>query len=145
MAGGIASIQFPDDARVQPGEKIWRLIPKDWYLPDPNVPNGSPEIHENAFSQDVSVLRACRVSEQIVDSVLNGQFAKWGILELNVDDIRAAGCVFEIEVLPEWDPEAHFNIRRLGVNQKFQRPNPIQKRRLAVLANKNPLRRVPRI
>jgi hypothetical protein len=142
MASG-ASIASGDDARVKPGEKIWRLIRSDWYLPDPNVAGSPREIQEQAFSQDVSVLRECLVSQATVDTVLNGQFVTWGILELNVDDVRAVGCVFEIEILHEWHSEAHFLLRRIGQNS-LKRPNNTQKQKLTVLANAKALLRLPK-
>jgi len=55
---------------------------------------------EAIFIDEVSVLRADHeVSEQIIDAMPNarfGSFACYGILELSADDIRNAGCVFEI-------------------------------------------------
>jgi hypothetical protein len=141
MPGG-RSIASGDDARVKAGEKIWRLIPTDWYVSDPNIAGSPREVIEQAFSQDVSVLRASIVTEADVDTVLNGKFSKWGILELNADDIRGVGCVFEIEILQEWHSEAHFLIRRIGQNS-LQRLNNTQKHALAVLANAKPLLREP--
>jgi hypothetical protein len=143
MAGGSFAASSVDDARVKSGEKVWRLVHTDWYQSDPNMPGSPREVQEQAFRQDVSVLRERLVSQTIVDSVLGGQFVKWGILELNADDIRAEGCVFEIEVLPEWHPEGHFLLRRPGQNNKLQRLNNTQKHALVVLANAKPLLRPP--
>ena len=62
MAGGGSIASSVDDARVKPGEKIWRLIHIDWYKSDPNIPGSAPEVQENAFSQDISVVRELLVA-----------------------------------------------------------------------------------
>lgn len=138
-----------DDPRVGKGEIVWRLIPSHWYRADPNDPNSPRRVVEIAFSGDVSVLRQKLVSEALVNSVYNGSFAGVGILELGADDLRNRGFVFEHEHDPEWGTDAHFLLRRAGVDgvtkqAKFQRLNQTQKVILARLANAKPLLREPK-
>jgi hypothetical protein len=142
MGGGAAG-GF-DDQRVRPGEAIWRLIQINWYLPDPNIPGSKNKIQEHAFSGDLSVLRHTLVSEKLVDSAHNRIFTKFGILELNADDIRKAGLVFEYEHDSEWGQDAHFLLRRVGQDSKLQRLNNTQKKTLADLANQKSLVREPK-
>jgi hypothetical protein len=144
-----ASSYALDDARVGTGEILWRLIPSHWYRADPNDTNRSRLVMEAAFSGEVSVLRQTLVSETLVDSVYNGRFSGVGILELSADDLRNRGFVFEHEHDPEWGTEAHFLLRRVGVDgatkePKFQRLNQTQKVILARLASTKPLLREPK-
>jgi hypothetical protein len=144
MAGGAGSGLSLDDKRVRPGERIWRLIDAHWYQPDPNKPGALPEVLEVAFSQDISVLRECRVSQSLVDSVLSGRFARHGIVEMSADDIRSLGCVFEYQFLPEWPIDGHFLIRRVTLNNTLKRLSPTLKAALVKLANSRPLLREPK-
>src|SRR5437588_12860930 len=113
MAGGTGTSSSSDDWRIKSGEKIWRLIPSSWHQSDPNIPGSAPQVQEQAFSGDVSVLRTIKVSTSLVDSVLNGKFSDWGILELAADEVRAEGFVFEYEAQAgTWQNDAHFLLRR---------------------------------
>ena len=146
---GAASGSPLDDPRVGKGEIVWRLIPSHWYRADPNLPGSPGQVAEIAFSGDVSVLRQKLVSEALIDSAYNGRFAGVGILELSADNLRNRGFVFEHEHDLEWGTDAHFLVRRAGVDgatkqAKFQRLNQTQKVILARIANAQPLLREPK-
>jgi hypothetical protein len=145
MAGGSATTPpSADDHVVQPGEKIWRLIDPKLYIADPNIPNSPKEVVASAFSGDVSALRASlttKVSESIVDAVLGGKFADWGIAEFDESELRSNGCALKIDLQPEWVSDVHILIVKAPTGNKL---NPTIKKCLANLASSRPLRRVPK-
>ena len=148
MAGGVGSDVVLDDQRVRPSEKIWRLIFSHWFIADPNIPNSPRMLQEQAFSGDVSIVRVLpHMTEQFVDSVYSGKFKGCGILELNADDVRKAGLVFEYDHDPEWRQDTHFVLRRVGGTvqqpQLQKKLNSTQKAELVRLACAQPLRREP--
>lgn len=133
-----------DDHVVQSGEKIWRLIDPQWFKADPNIPGSPKEVVKSAFSGDCSALRASltpHISEAIVDSVLNGKFATWGIAEFDESELRTNGCALKLDVQPEWHPDVHILIIKEPTGTPL---NPTIKKTLAGIANSRPLRRVPR-
>lgn len=140
MGGGSGARRASDDFRIQPGERIWRLVSPDWYQ--------QGKLMEAIFIDEVSVLRADHgVSEQIIDAMPNarfGSFACYGILELSADDIRNAGCVFEI-TQEAWPPDSHAILRRRDTGGKTFRATHPEAIRLIDLANRSlPLVRNPR-
>ncbi len=145
MAGAVrTAASTADDGSVRPGEKIWRLIDPQWYQADPNIPNSPKEVVASAFSGDVSALRASltsHISEAIVDSVLNGRFARCGIVEFDESEIRGNGCAMRLDLQSEWHPDVHVLIIKEPTGKRL---NPTIKKALAALANSRPLRRVPK-
>src|SRR5258708_39461663 len=89
MAGG-SGAAVADDTRVQPGEKIWRLIPKHWYQPNSL---GEQEVIEAAFLDEVSALLASTglINFTLVDAAKGGKFKRCRVIELEPTDIRRAG------------------------------------------------------
>ena len=142
MGGGSSAQGAPDDLRIQPGERIWRLVNPVWY------PQG--KLQEPIFLDEISVLRKALVSQQIVDAVKNGMFAAFGILEVGADEIRSAGCVFEITAdiwqgQSIWPTDAHAILRRRNTGGKNLRITHQEAINLIDLANKSlPLVRDPK-
>lgn len=144
MSGGAAGLHKQDDPRVGSGEKIWRFIQKEWYKSDPNIPGSPKEIQEQAFSDNLSIVRREALApESKVDTVHGGKFASFGILELTSDQYRSVGCVFEYDHDQEWGQDVHFEGRRVG-QTNLQKLNNTQKKQLANLANQRSLLRDPK-
>jgi hypothetical protein len=142
MGGGSSAQGALDDFRIKSGERIWRLVNPTWYQ--------QGKLQEAIFLDEVSILRKNSVSSQIVDAVKNGMFMRFGILEVSADDIRSAGCVFEItediwQGQSLWPADAHAILRRRNTTGKSLRITHQEAIDLIDLANKNlPLVRDPK-
>jgi hypothetical protein len=112
------------------------LVHPDWYQ--------QGKLLETIFIDEVSVLRKSLVSEAVVDSVKNGMFIRYGILEVSADEIRAAGCVFEITA-DVWPTDSHAILRRRDTGGKSLRATHSEAISLIALANRSlPLVRNPK-
>jgi hypothetical protein len=142
MGGGSGSpAPVQDDFRVKSGEKLWRLVHDGWYQPDAL---GKRSVQEAAFVGEVSLLRQTLVSQQDVDVVKNGQFAGFGIAELEANEIRGnAGCFLRITPDADWPAEAHVLVIRKNGSKRLRATHP-EVRELTKLANSRPLLRDPR-
>jgi len=140
MAGELGAA-VADDTRVKSGEKIWRLIPKQWCQPNSL---GKQEVIEAAFLDEVSVLRASTglIDLAVVDTAKSGKFKGWGVVELDATEIRAAGCIFEVHDEPEWPSSSHAILRRDSGGKKLKATHS-QVSKLTQLANQKPLVRTP--
>ena len=140
--GGASGAAAPvaDDSRIKPGERLWRLIEIGWYQPGLQ---STRSVQEAAFIGEVSLLREALVNERIVDAVKNGKFAKYGIAQLNADEIRGqAGCFLRITADADWPADAHVLIIRKsgGKNLRITHPEVLA---LTMLANSKSLVREP--
>ena len=142
MGGGSAAQGAPDDLRIKSEEKIWRLVHPSWFQ------NG--QLLDAIFLDEVSILRKDLVSQTVIDAVKSGQFQRFGILEVSADDIRNAGCVFEItnDVFNGqsiWPPDAHAILRRRNTGGKNLRITHQEAVDLIAMARKRlPLLRPPK-
>lgn len=141
MAEGSGSTgSVADDLRIQPGEKVWRLIENSWYQANAA---GTLEIQEAAFIGEVSLLRSAKITQQQIDQAKNGKFAKYGIAELEIDDIRAvAKCFVRLSPEPEWPEDAHLIIIRTSGGKNL-RATHSEVSKLTLLANSKALIRPP--
>lgn len=141
MAGGSGSTgTVADDFRILPGEKVWRLIENTWYQANAA---GIAEVQEAAFIGEVSLLRSGKITITEIDQVKNGKFAKYGIAELEIDDIRAlAKCFVRLTVEPEWPADAHLIIIRTSGGKNLRATHP-EVLKLKQLANGKALIRLP--
>lgn len=127
------------------GEKLWRLIDPIWHQPDVN---GQLVVEEAAFIGEISFLRVGLVTDKHVDAVTDKnsgaqKFAKFGIAELEADEIVAATKGgFRITQEPDWPTDSHvIFIRQTG--GKNLSPKHPEVSDLTDLTNANPLRRNP--
>lgn len=140
MGGGRSPTPVADDWRINPGEKLWRLIEGGWYR---SSGQGSASIQEAAFIGEVSLLRQVLVSSKDVDAVQNGKFVKYGIAELEADEIRGkADCFLRITADNDWPTDAHLLVLRKNGSKRLRATHP-EVPELTGLANAKPLLRLP--
>ncbi len=144
MGGGGTGTPAPagDDFRILPGERLWRLVEFGWYQPGLQ---SKRSVQEAAFIGEVSLLRESLVAMQIVDAVKNGKFAKYGIAQLNADDIRGrAGCFLRITPDSDWPPDAHVLVIRKKTGGKHLKATHPEVFELTNLANSTTMVREPK-
>lgn len=101
-------------------------------------------MQEAAFIGEVSLLRQSLVSPTQVDAAKGGKFVKYGIAELEADQIRnQAGCLLQITADPDWPPDAHVLVIRKSGGKKLRITHP-EVTGLTTLANSKPLLRGPK-
>jgi hypothetical protein len=112
--GGAVALPSVDDPNILGTERIWRLFPDFWFLPDPST--GQKEFDETLFLGKPSALRAGKITIPEIDAAYGGMFAKHGIVELTADEIRKLNCVLKIDNMTPplgqkgWPPDAHIII-----------------------------------
>jgi hypothetical protein len=110
MGGGSAAVPVldPDDEpRVKNDELIWHLIEPQLYVDNPNFP-GQKILKSGTFSHGHSGVSFVRcVIAAITIQYVQTHFPGYGIAEFTVAEVRAIGCIFQIEPDPQWPPDAH--------------------------------------